>query len=64
MRLFASATRALAMYDSQKCIDEAEKLPIIHQQSAWVLAMVGRAHYEQLEYAAVRLEFIGHTLEY
>jgi anaphase-promoting complex subunit 3 len=43
------------MYDSRKCIDEVEKLPVIHQQSAWVLAMVGRAHYERLEYAPVRI---------
>lgn len=54
MRHFARATRALAKYDTQECIDELEKLPHVHQQSPWVLAMVGRAHYERLDYAAVR----------
>jgi anaphase-promoting complex subunit 3 len=54
-RSFARATRALAMYDCQKCLDELEQLPHAHQQSPWVLAMVGRAHYERLEYASVRV---------
>jgi anaphase-promoting complex subunit 3 len=54
-RRFASATRALAMYDSRACLDELEQLPHVHQQSPWVLAMVGRAHYERLEYASVRV---------
>lgn len=54
MRQFARATRALATYDTQKCIDELNNLPHVHQQSPWVLAMFGRAHYERLNYAAVR----------
>ena len=53
MRQFASATRALSLYDCSKCIAELEKLPHVHQMSAGVLAMVGRAHYERLEYASV-----------
>ena len=53
-RRFASATRALAMYDCQKCLWELEQLPHAQQNSAWVLAMVGRAHYEKLDYASVR----------
>lgn len=53
MRLFASATRALALFDCSKCISVLEKLPHVHQRSAGVLAMVGRAHYERLEYSAV-----------
>lgn len=55
MRQFASATRALSLYDCSKCIAELEKLPHVHQMSAGVLAMVGRAHYERLEYASVCL---------
>jgi hypothetical protein len=54
-RRFATATRALAMYDCCKCLDELEQLPHVHQQSPWVLAMVGRAHYERLEYGSVRV---------
>jgi anaphase-promoting complex subunit 3 len=55
MRQFACATRALSLYDCSKCIAELEKLPHVHQMSAGVLAMVGRAHYERLEYASVCL---------
>jgi hypothetical protein len=29
-------------------------MPSAHQQSSWVLSMVGRAHYERLEYPSVR----------
>ena len=53
MRTFATATRALAMYDCRACLEELEKLPPAHQRSAWVMAMVGKAHYELGEYAAV-----------
>lgn len=55
MRQFASAMRALSLYDCSKCIAELEKLPHVHQMSAGVLAMVGKAHYERLEYASVCL---------
>ena len=55
MRRFASAMRALAMYDCGGCLEELEQLPHVHQQSSSVLAMVGRAHYERLEYAHVRI---------
>jgi anaphase-promoting complex subunit 3 len=53
VRHFASATRALSLYDSPKCLAELEKLPYVHQTTPWVLAMIGRAHYEQLEYSNV-----------
>lgn len=55
-RRFASATRALAMYDCQKCLDELEQLPHAHQRTPWVLALVGRAHYEKLDFASVCLQ--------
>jgi anaphase-promoting complex subunit 3 len=55
MRRFASAMRALAMYDCGTCLNELEQLPHVHQQSSSVLAMVGRARYEMLEYASVRI---------
>ncbi|ESK96921.1 20s cyclosome subunit (nuc2 cdc27) [Moniliophthora roreri MCA 2997] len=57
MRLFARATRALTMYDSAKCLAELEELPSIHQQTPWVLAMVGRAHYEKADYVAAERAF-------
>jgi anaphase-promoting complex subunit 3 len=54
LRRFARATRALSKYDCCSCLIELEQMPAAHQQSSWVLAMVGRAHYERLEYASVR----------
>jgi anaphase-promoting complex subunit 3 len=57
MRRFASATRALALYDCRQCIIELQQLPHVHQQSSWVLSMIGRAHYERLEYAAAERAF-------
>lgn len=54
MRRFARATRALSVYDCYSCLMELEHMPSAHQQSSWVLSMVGRAHYERLEYASVR----------
>lgn len=53
-RTFARATKALATYDCRGCLDELETLPSNHQRSAWVMAMVGKAHFELGEYAAVR----------
>jgi anaphase-promoting complex subunit 3 len=55
-RRFASATRALALYDCQTCLNELEQLPHAHQRTPWVLALVGRAHYEKLDFASVCLQ--------
>lgn len=57
MRMFAHATRAMALYDCRACLEELEKLPTAHQRSAWVMAMVGKAHYELGEYAAAERAF-------
>ncbi|KIJ17444.1 hypothetical protein PAXINDRAFT_168102 [Paxillus involutus ATCC 200175] len=57
MRRFARATRALSVYDCYSCLMELEHMPSTHQQSSWVLAMVGRAHYERLEYASAERAF-------
>jgi hypothetical protein len=53
MRLFASATRALAMYNTALCMEELDKLPHVHQRSPYVMAMVGKAHYERTDYTSV-----------
>ena len=55
MRMCARAARALAVYDCRGCLEELEKLPPEHQRSPWVMAMVGKAHYELNEYNAVSL---------
>ncbi|KIM65304.1 hypothetical protein SCLCIDRAFT_112905 [Scleroderma citrinum Foug A] len=57
MRRFARAVRALSVYDCYSCLMELERMPSEHQQSSWVLAMVGRAHYERLEYAPAERAF-------
>jgi anaphase-promoting complex subunit 3 len=53
MRHFAKATRAITLYDTQACLNTLDKLPPVHQRTPWVMAMVGRAHYERTEYASV-----------
>jgi anaphase-promoting complex subunit 3 len=55
VRTFAKATRALALYDTQACLDILDTLPTAHQRSPWVMSMVGKAHYEKTEYAAVSI---------
>jgi anaphase-promoting complex subunit 3 len=55
IRRFARATRALALYDCQRCLEELEQLPHVQQNSPWVIAIVGRAHYERQDYASVRV---------
>lgn len=64
MRRFARATRALARYDCLTCLAALDELPHVHQQSPWVLAMVGKAHYERQDYAAAQRAFTAvRTLE-
>lgn len=50
MRLFASAVRALGMFDCHACLEELDQLPEVHQRSSTVMAMVGRARYEMADY--------------
>ncbi|KAH9951396.1 protein prenylyltransferase [Amylocystis lapponica] len=57
MRMFARATRAMALYDCRGSLAYLEELPPNHQRSAWVMAMVGKAHYELGEYAAAERAF-------
>ncbi|CDO70710.1 hypothetical protein BN946_scf184798.g25 [Trametes cinnabarina] len=57
MRKFASAARAMALYDCRLCLEELEKLPPQHQRSASVMAMVGKAHYELGQYPAAERAF-------
>jgi len=59
MRLFASATRALAMYNTALCMEELDKLPHVHQRSPYVMVMVGKAHYERTDYTSVRTRPFG-----
>jgi anaphase-promoting complex subunit 3 len=58
LRRFARASRALSHYDCQKCLEELEQLPHAQQKSSAVIAMVGKAHYEQQDFASVRYNVI------
>ncbi|KAH7912129.1 hypothetical protein BJ138DRAFT_1179026 [Hygrophoropsis aurantiaca] len=57
MRQCAKATRALSLYDCHTCITVLESIPKVHQRSSWFLAMIGRAHYERMEYANAERAF-------
>ncbi|KAH8833541.1 hypothetical protein DL96DRAFT_1577418 [Flagelloscypha sp. PMI_526] len=59
LRRFAKAARSLAHYQCQECIDELSDLPPRHQQSPYVLVLVGRAHYEKLDYSSAERAFQG-----
>lgn len=45
------------MYECRTCLEALERLPVEHQRSAWVMAMVGKAHYEMGEYYAAERAF-------
>ncbi|THH33983.1 hypothetical protein EUX98_g338 [Antrodiella citrinella] len=51
------ATKALSVYDCRTCLEVLDELPSTHQRSAWVMAMVGKAHYELGEYTAAQRAF-------
>ncbi|KAH9854034.1 protein prenylyltransferase [Lenzites betulinus] len=57
MRKFASAARALALYDCRLCLGELADLPPHQQRSAFVMSMLGRAHYELGQYPAAERAF-------
>ncbi|KAI0670581.1 protein prenylyltransferase [Trametes maxima] len=57
MRRFASAARAMALYDCRLCLEELEALPPQHQRSASVMAMAGKAHYELGQYPEAERAF-------
>ncbi|EJF65652.1 protein prenylyltransferase [Dichomitus squalens LYAD-421 SS1] len=57
MRKFASASRAMALYDCRLCLDELETLPAQHKRSASVMAMLGKAHYELGQYPEAERAF-------
>ncbi|KDQ12386.1 hypothetical protein BOTBODRAFT_161987 [Botryobasidium botryosum FD-172 SS1] len=50
VRILAKAVQALARYECQAALDELDKLPSQQQSSAWVYTLIGRAHYEMVNY--------------
>ncbi|RDX48353.1 protein prenylyltransferase [Lentinus brumalis] len=57
MRKFASAARAMALYNCRLCLEELETLPAQHKRSASVMAMLGKAHYELGQYPEAERAF-------
>ena len=53
------------MYNTALCMEELDKLPHVHQRSPYVMAMVGKAHYERTDYTSVRTHiFVFPTLSH
>ncbi|KAF9050654.1 TPR-like protein [Hymenopellis radicata] len=50
MRRYATATRALTVYDSDLCISEIQQLSEDDQSTPWSLSLRGRAEYEKADY--------------
>ncbi|KAH6919014.1 hypothetical protein BKA70DRAFT_1249019 [Coprinopsis sp. MPI-PUGE-AT-0042] len=57
VRQFASAARRLALYDCKRCLKELERLPPVHQKSAFALVMAGKVHYELQDYSSAERAF-------
>ncbi|KAF7304666.1 TPR-REGION domain-containing protein [Mycena kentingensis (nom. inval.)] len=57
VRQFACAAKMLSIYDAPGCLSELEKLPDVQQRTPLVLSMVGKAHYEQLQYSNAERAF-------
>lgn len=45
------------MYNTALCMEELDKLPHVHQRSPYVMAMVGKAHYERTNYTSAERAF-------
>ncbi|KAL6902973.1 hypothetical protein GGI43DRAFT_328216 [Trichoderma evansii] len=51
MKKLGSGYFLLSQFQCQEAIQALNALPAAHQSSPWVLALMGRAHYEQASYA-------------
>ncbi|EHK47477.1 hypothetical protein TRIATDRAFT_52451 [Trichoderma atroviride IMI 206040] len=51
MKKLGSGYFLLSQFQCQEAIQTLSALPAAHQSSPWVLALMGRAHYEQASYA-------------
>ncbi|RFU71849.1 tetratricopeptide-like helical [Trichoderma arundinaceum] len=51
MKKLASGYFLLSQFQCQEAVQALSSLPAAHQSSPWVLALMGRAHYEQASYA-------------
>jgi len=51
-RSLGIAYHALSRYEVATAIDAFKALPVAHRETPWVLAQLGKAHYEAADYAA------------
>jgi anaphase-promoting complex subunit 3 len=51
MKKLGSGYFLLSQFQCQEAVQALSSLPAAHQSSPWVLALMGRAHYEQASYA-------------
>lgn len=52
-----SGYRHLSRYDSTKALEAFQQVPKAQRETPWVLAQMGKAHYERAEYAAAESMF-------
>ncbi|KAL7930972.1 hypothetical protein V8C35DRAFT_282911 [Trichoderma chlorosporum] len=57
MRKLGSGYYLLSQFQCQEAVQALGSLPAAHQSSPWVLALMGRAHYEQASYAEAEKYF-------
>ncbi|UKZ81217.1 hypothetical protein TrVFT333_008989 [Trichoderma virens FT-333] len=57
MKKLGSGYYLLSQFQCQEAVQALGSLPAAHQSSPWVLALMGRAHYEQASYAEAEKYF-------
>ncbi|KAJ4858432.1 tetratricopeptide repeat domain-containing protein [Trichoderma breve] len=57
MKKLGSGYYFLSQFQCQEAVQALSALPAVHQSSPWVLALMGRAHYEQASYAEAEKYF-------
>lgn len=57
LRKYAIGYQQLSQFNCQEALQSYSSLPRPHQDTPWVLAQVGRAHYEQAAYPEAEVSF-------
>lgn len=52
-----SGYQHLSRYDSRKALEAFQAVPKAQRETPWILAQMGKAHYERAEYAAAEMMF-------
>ena len=54
MNQLGQAYSELCRYDSNKALKRLDELPTIHRNTAWVIGLAGKAHFENADYKAAK----------